>query len=50
MHKIFLPYGTDVTEKDRITMGLSVYEVEFVNPDAGGEGHHVEVLVKETKA
>ena len=48
-HVLFLEIGTDITEKDRVVVGATTYEVLFVE-DAAGQGHHLEAdleLVKE---
>jgi head-tail adaptor len=39
---IFLAAGTDVTERDRIVLGTTTYELLYVK-DAGGVGHHLEI-------
>ena len=56
-HKIMLPFGQDVTEKDRITSVVSRYgttlateaSILFVNADPSGQGHHVEVELHEVR-
>lgn len=45
-HRGFLPYGTDIKRSDRLTIGSDVYDVEVVDSDAAGAGHHVEVLLR----
>lgn len=56
-HKMFMEYGQDITEKDRVadvvnqngTTIMSLGEVEGVNRDPGGMQSHVEVLVREVR-
>lgn len=48
-HRVFLPHGTDVTNDDRVTVDSVVYQVRVLNPDAGGAGHHVEVLARRAR-
>jgi head-tail adaptor len=48
-HVLFLETGTDITERDRVVVAASTYEVLFV-ADAAGQGHHLEAeleIVKE---
>lgn len=48
-HILYLEIGTDITERDRVVVAASTYEVLFV-ADAAGQSHHLEVdleLVKE---
>lgn len=45
-HRVYLPFGTDITEQDRVTIGSVTYDIEFVDVDTAAAGHHCEVLVK----
>ena len=48
-HVLYLEAGVDITERDRVMVAASTYEVLFVG-DAAGQGHHLELeleLVKE---
>lgn len=42
----FFPFGTDIVEYDRLVVDDVRYDVQGVNSDAGGAGHHVEVVLK----
>jgi hypothetical protein len=48
--KIWLPFGTDVRELDKLKRTDSdpaqVYQVVFANRDVGGVGHHVQVRAR----
>ena len=48
--KIFLPFGTQVRELDKIRRTDSdpeqVYQVIFANRDVGGAGHHIEIRAR----
>ena len=48
-HKAWLPYGTDITERDRLTQGATTYEVLKANADVAGAGHHVQALLLEVR-
>jgi head-tail adaptor len=39
---IFLAFGTDVTERDRIVFGTTTYELLYVK-DPGARGRHLEI-------
>ena len=43
---LYFPYGTDVTNHDRVTVSSVVYELEGVDNNAGAQQHHVEVTAK----
>lgn len=45
----FLPIGTVLSPRDRITFGAAVYEVLGMPRDAGGKGRHLEVDLRTTK-
>ena len=48
-HVLYLEAGVDITERDRVVVGATTYEVLFVE-GAAGQGHHLEAdleLVKE---
>jgi head-tail adaptor len=56
-HRVFLPYGTDVQHEDRLSAvtdmrGVQIMsdaDVEWVDRDSAGAGHHVELLVTEVR-
>ena len=56
-HKGTLPYGQTVSEGHRLTSVvsadgttlISVADIEAVNPDAGAQQHHVEVMLKSVR-
>lgn len=56
-HKLFLAYGEDVTERDRITNVLSQEgttlitraDIEHVNHDPGGMLNHTEIRLREVR-
>ena len=37
-HRMWVPYGTDVTVKDQVLLGGTTYEVMDVDPDMAGRG------------
>lgn len=39
---IFFGYGADVTARDRVVIGSRTYELDAVDADVAGAGHHVE--------
>ncbi len=48
-HRIFMPYGQDVRETDRVTVGSTTYEVKAIDKDTAGQQHHIEVMAKEVR-
>lgn len=45
----YLPFGTDVTERDRLQVGEKVYEIESINAETSdGLRAAVELLVRRT--
>jgi len=48
-YTIYIPYGTDIQNSDKLTINSTNYEVEGVNADAGGQSHHVELTAKRVK-
>ena len=48
-HKAWLPFGTDITERDRLTQGSTTYEVLKVDTDVAGAGHHVAAMLLEVR-
>jgi SPP1 family predicted phage head-tail adaptor len=49
-HRCWLPYGTDVTEDDRIVVGATTYELESVDADVAAAKHHVMARLREVDA
>ena len=48
-HKMFArPFPMTVTEKDRVKVGSTIYDIESIG-DAAGRGHHVEVKLREVR-
>lgn len=45
-HRLYLPYGTSITNDDRVVIDSVTYDVEMVNADPGSRQHHVEALVR----
>lgn len=45
-HRLYLPYGTDITNDDRVIIDGDTWHVEMVNGDPGSRQHHVEALIK----
>ena len=48
-HKAWIPFGTDITERDRLTQGATTYDVLQVNADVAGAGHHAQALLLEVR-
>lgn len=48
-HKLWLPYGTDIVVRDRVTVGSTTYEVTSVDPNVAGAGHHAAALLLEVR-
>jgi hypothetical protein len=48
--KAWLPIGTVLTARDRITFGSKTYEVLGTPRDAGGRGRHLEVDLRTVKS
>lgn len=46
-HRLFLPSGVDVTDKNVVEVGGKRYQVLPPVSDAGGAGHHLELSLKE---
>jgi hypothetical protein len=46
---IYLPFETDIEEKDIVTIGDDNYDVQFVNKNPGSSSHHVECFINYIK-
>lgn len=46
-HVLFLPWGTDVRASDVVGIGNRRFEILPPVGDAGGQGHHLELSLKE---
>jgi head-tail adaptor len=44
--RIYFAYGTDILTRDRCTIDGRVYELQGVDFDTAGAGHHIEVYAK----
>ena len=44
--RIYFELGTDITPSDRCTISSRVYEIQGVDFDTAGRGHHIEVYAK----
>lgn len=45
-HDAFFLFGVDLLEQDRLVVDGVTYDVQGVDADAGGAGHHVEATLK----
>ena len=45
-HKVWLPYGADIMNRDRVVVAGSTYEVAWVEDNVGGQAHHAMALLK----
>lgn len=45
-HRGYFAYGVDLLEKDRLIVDSVTYDVEGVDVDVAGAGHHAEALLK----
>lgn len=45
-HTAFFEYGTDVLEKDRVVVDGVTYDVQGVDANVAGAGHHVQATLK----
>ena len=48
-HTLYLQYGQDIDEADRVVIDGTTYETVFVDADVAGAGHHVEARLKEVR-
>lgn len=44
--RIYFEYGTDIITADRCTIDSRIYEVQGIDFDTAGRGHHIEVYAK----
>lgn len=49
IHRIWFETGTDILSSDQIELDGVTYEVETVDPDVGGVGHHGHADVREIR-
>lgn len=49
VYRIFLPFDTELLEKDRIVSGGKTYDVRSVSPNPGGMSSHQEALLEIAK-
>lgn len=45
-HNSFWEYGVDLLEQDRVVVDGVTYDVQGVDADVSGEGHHAEAALK----
>ena len=45
-HKVWLPYGTSVMNRDRVVVSGDTYEVIWVEDNVGGQAHHAMAMLK----
>lgn len=45
-HRLYLPYGTDIHNDDRVVLDETTWHVEMVSDDPGSRQHHVEALIR----
>ncbi len=45
--RAIMPYGTTLYSRDRLYCESRWYEVEMVNPNPGGQQHHVEAILRQ---
>jgi head-tail adaptor len=46
-HRAFCELRQDIRPRDRVVVGATTYEVVSPAIDAGGQGHHLEVMLRE---